>query len=200
MTTYSSLNSSEIVLIFLLKFGQISSKMIWILWLKWVLCFFMVIFSFSLFVYMKLITFVFFSLHSIIQSITNYLRGNGGDFILKEQEKLHCLKPKTKNKLMEKLVNYIFEQYSMYPNSDDIILVSRATVEIFDKLKDDKGGVVSLVQLILLKITDWLTNSFLSDCYRNYCFQTIRLPKSSRVFCTTQLHTVAVRIVVHGKA
>lgn len=43
------------------------------------------------------------------------------------------------------LVNYIFEFYTMYPKWDEIVLVSRATVEIFDKLKDDKGGVVSSI-------------------------------------------------------
>lgn len=77
------------------------------------------------------------------QSVKNYLKANGGDFILKEQEKLLCLKTKTKNKLMEKLVGYIFDNFSMYPTVDDIILVSNAVVRIFDKLQDDRGGVVS---------------------------------------------------------
>lgn len=45
---------------------------------------------------------------------------------------------------MEMLVNFVFAYYTMYPNVDEIILVSRATVEIFDKLKDDKGGVVRI--------------------------------------------------------
>lgn len=45
---------------------------------------------------------------------------------------------------MEKLVQYIFDNYTMYPGTDDIILVSNAVVEIFDKLKDDQGGVVSI--------------------------------------------------------
>lgn len=44
---------------------------------------------------------------------------------------------------MELLAQYIFQYYSMYPCTEDMILVSQATVEIFDKLKDDKGDVVS---------------------------------------------------------
>lgn len=82
--------------------------------------------------------------YSYNQSLRNYLKANGGEFILKEQEKLQCVKPKTKNKLVEKLVAYIFENYSYYPTTDDIILVSNATVQIFDKLKDDQGGIVSI--------------------------------------------------------
>lgn len=76
------------------------------------------------------------------QSIQNYLRANEGEFILKEQEMLQCLKRKTKNKLIEMLVFYIFDHYSMYPDVENIILVCNAAVQIFDKLKDDQGGIV----------------------------------------------------------
>lgn len=68
-----------------------------------------------------------------------------GEHILKEQEVLRCIRPKTKNKLIELLVSYIFDNYSMYPTMDEIILVANATVEIFDKLKDDQGGIVSFL-------------------------------------------------------
>lgn len=77
------------------------------------------------------------------------MKANDGEFILKEQEILGLLKPKTKNKLIEKLVFYIFENYTMYPKVNDIILVSNAVVHIFDKLKDDQGGIVSLIQNII---------------------------------------------------
>lgn len=42
------------------------------------------------------------------------------------------------------MVQYIFENYSTYPKIDDVILIANAVVEIFDKLKDEQGGVVSL--------------------------------------------------------
>lgn len=86
------------------------------------------------------------------QSIKNYLKANDGEFIFKEQEILGLLKPKTKNKFIEKLVFYIFENYTMYPKVNDIILVSNAVVHIFDKLKDDQGGIVSLIQNIIKQI------------------------------------------------
>lgn len=70
---------------------------------------------------------------------------NSGEHILKEQEVLRCIRPKTKNKLMDLLVSYIFDNYSMYPTTNEIILVANATVEIFDKLKDDQGGIVSIL-------------------------------------------------------
>lgn len=89
----------------------------------------------------------------ILQSITNYLKANGGDLILKEQEVLKCLKLQTKNKLIEKLVLFIFDNYSMYPATDNIILVSNAVVQMFDKLKDDQGGIVSkIIRLIIIYV------------------------------------------------
>lgn len=84
-------------------------------------------------------------LRFLFQSLRNYLKANEGEFILKEQEKLRCLKKKTKNKLIEKLVAYIFTNYTMYPATDDIVLVSNAAVQIFDKLKDHQGGIVSVI-------------------------------------------------------
>lgn len=85
-----------------------------------------------------------------IQSITNYLKDNEGTFILTEQSKLGRLLNKTRKKLFEKLVMYIFDNYTMYPSTDEIILVSRAACEIFDKLKDEQGGVVSELDFIYL--------------------------------------------------
>lgn len=62
---------------------------------------------------------------------------------------LGCLKPKMKNKLIQQLVFYIFQNYSMYPKVDDIILVSNATVKFFDKLQDDQGDIVSVTSYSL---------------------------------------------------
>lgn len=73
---------------------------------------------------------------------------NDGEWILKEQETLRCLLPRTNKKLIEKLVYYTFETYSMYPTAENIIQVSNAAVEIFDKLKDDQGGIVSKFNLM----------------------------------------------------
>lgn len=70
---------------------------------------------------------------------------NGGDFILKEQEVLHCLKKKSKNKLMQKMVYYMFDNYGEFPPVNDIIHVSNALIQLFDKLKDDQGGIVSYI-------------------------------------------------------
>lgn len=67
-----------------------------------------------------------------------------------EQSKLGRLMNKTRKKLFEKLVWYIFDNYTMYPSTDDIILVSRAACEIFDKLKDEQGGVVSELDSTLI--------------------------------------------------
>lgn len=69
---------------------------------------------------------------------------------MREQEKLGFVKTRTKKKLMEKLVFYIFDNYSMYPSTDDIILVSKAACEIFDKLKDDRGGAVRKMSSIIV--------------------------------------------------
>lgn len=44
---------------------------------------------------------------------------------------------------MEKLVLYIFENYTMYPSVDDIVLVSNAAITVFGSLKDEEGGIVS---------------------------------------------------------
>lgn len=77
------------------------------------------------------------------QSIANFLKANGGEFLLKEQEQLKCLAKRSKTKLIELLVLYIYENYTMYPNIEDFILVCNATVNLFDKLKDEQGGIVS---------------------------------------------------------
>lgn len=80
------------------------------------------------------------------QSITNYLNNCGGAFIFMEQRKLNLIKPKTKKKLIEKLVFYTFETYTMYPAVDEIILVSNAAIKMFSSLKDDEGGIVSVIR------------------------------------------------------
>lgn len=62
-----------------------------------------------------------------------------------EQKKLNLIKPKTKKKLIEKLVFYIFENYTMYPAVDDIIVVCNAAIKMFGSLKDEEDGIVSTI-------------------------------------------------------
>lgn len=61
-----------------------------------------------------------------------------------EQEKLRLIKPKTKKKLIEKLVFFIFKNYTMYPAVEDIVLVSNAAITIFGSLKNTEDGIVSV--------------------------------------------------------
>lgn len=71
------------------------------------------------------------------------MKTHDGDFILIEYNKLKHLKAYAKKKLIEKLVYFIFENYSKFPSVDDMVLVSKAAVQLFDCLADDKGGIVS---------------------------------------------------------
>lgn len=77
---------------------------------------------------------------------------NDGEFILKEQEVLKCLKTKSKNKLIQKMVFYVFENYGQFPTVNEIILVSNALIRLFDKLKDDQGGIVSFIFYSFVKL------------------------------------------------
>lgn len=61
-----------------------------------------------------------------------------------EQKKLNMIKPKTTNKLMEKLVFYVFENYTMYPSVDDLVLVCNSAIIMFGSLKDEEDGIVSI--------------------------------------------------------
>lgn len=77
---------------------------------------------------------------SALQSITNFLKANDGDDILREYARLETLKSKTETLLVHKLVAFIFEQYSMYPAEDDVVSVCNAALKMFGNVK---GGIVS---------------------------------------------------------
>lgn len=51
---------------------------------------------------------------------------------MEEYEKLKRLKSSTHNKLMEKLTEYIFKHFSLYPTSETLTSISSAVAEIFD--------------------------------------------------------------------
>lgn len=42
----------------------------------------------------------------------------------------------------------------MYPTIDNIILVSNAVIQMFDKLRDDQGGIVSKISNQCISISD----------------------------------------------
>lgn len=57
-----------------------------------------------------------------------------------EQKRLNHLKKRTEKKLVQLLVDFIFREYTQYPRENEVILVCKAALQLFDGLK---GGIVS---------------------------------------------------------
>lgn len=51
------------------------------------------------------------------------------------------MKPRNKTILIHKMVGFIFQQYSMYPSENDVILVCKAAIKMFGNIK---GGIVCI--------------------------------------------------------
>lgn len=69
------------------------------------------------------------------------MNSNGDEAILNEMRKLGKLKSKSESKLIRTLAGFIFDQYSMYPTEEEVILVCKAALKMFGNIK---GGIVSI--------------------------------------------------------
>lgn len=97
-----------------------------------------------------LLRFNFICFYFRLQSITNFLNANAGDDILREYARLKTLKSRSETCLIQKLVGFIFQQYSMYPSECDVVLVCKAAIKMFGKIK---GGIVRISVSLFIVLT-----------------------------------------------
>lgn len=79
-------------------------------------------------------------LNFFFQSIENFIKSNDGEPIFTEQKRPNRLLPKTERKVLKLLVEFIFREYTQYPRENEVILVCKAALQLFNGLK---GGIVS---------------------------------------------------------
>lgn len=83
--------------------------------------------------------------HPNFQSLTNFLKINGGDYILDEYARLNQLQVKTRRHFVNILYKYIVENNSV-PTEKDIVVACNAAIHIFPSLNtvpSSFGGIVS---------------------------------------------------------
>lgn len=82
---------------------------------------------------------------SNFQSLSNFLKSNGGDYIFDEHARLNHLQVKTRRHFVNILYKYIVENNSV-PTEQDIIVACNAAIQIFPSLNtvpSSIGGIVS---------------------------------------------------------
>lgn len=75
----------------------------------------------------------------------NFLKNNGGDYILDEHARLNQLQVKTRRHFVNILYKYIVENNSV-PTEKDIVVACNAAIQIFSSLNTVPsviGGIVS---------------------------------------------------------
>lgn len=121
--------------------------------------------------------------YSILQDLKNFLEKRNQQSMLKEEKLLpNGITDRTRKQLMYFLVLFLQEEYeTINPKHDDVIEVSKATVELFPSLKDDMGTGSGIVSMLIIGCS--FVNSFRIFFYISRSDSTTR-PRRQVIYST----------------